>query len=276
MTPGKIPNSRRNLDIAINRLAKDEDDARRIRLVLANAIVGQMLPGGVVKGGSALKLRYGNDATRFTRDLDTARDIDLEDFVAKLRENLAAGWNGFTGNVLRREPAKPKGVPDQYVMQPFEIKLAYNQKSWLTVPLEIGHNEIGDTDEPEYGIAKDIVRLFVALGFPEPDPSPLMPLHHQIAQKLHGVSETGSDRAHDLIDMQVMVTQSELDYAKIKDTCIRLFAYRKLQAWPPLISKGEGWDRLYENQTTGLPVANRVDDAIVWANDFITLIDSAI
>jgi len=269
----KQPNSRRNLDSAINRLAKDENDERRIRLTLANTIVGQMLPSGVVKGGSALKLRYGDDATRFTRDLDTARDTALEEFISDLQDSLEKGWNNFSGHVARREPAKPEGVPAAYVMQPFEVKLSYNQKSWLTVPLEIGHNEIGDADEPEYEMAEDIVELFTALGFPAPDPIALMPLHHQVAQKLHGVSELGNNRPHDLIDMQVVISESAIDYLKTRETCIRLFEYRNLQVWPPTITKGENWDDLYESQLEGLSALDNVDAAIAWANNLIAKID---
>lgn len=271
----KQPNSRRNLDVAIHRLAKDENDMRRIRLTLANTIVGQMLPSGVVKGGSALKLRYGDSATRFTRDLDAARDVALEDFIANLQDNLEKGWNKFSGFVVRREPAKPKGVPVAYVMQPFEVKLSYNQKSWLTIPLEIGHNEIGDADESEYGMSEDIIELFTSLGFPAPDPVALMPIHHQIAQKLHGVSEPGNNRPHDLIDIQLMVSESVIDYSKTKETCVRLFDYRDFQVWPPTIVKSENWDNLYESQLEGLSVLGNVDAAIAWANDFIAKIDKA-
>jgi len=271
----KQPNSRRNLDAAISRLARDENDERRIRLTLANTIVGQIFPNGVVKGGSALKLRYGDNATRFTRDLDTARNVALEDFISDLQDSLEKGWNNFSGRVARREPAKPEGVPAAYVMQPFEVKLSYNQRSWLTVPLEVGHNEIGDADEPEYRMSDDIIELFTTLGFPAPEPIALMPLHHQIAQKLHGVSEPGNSRPHDLIDMQVIVSESELDYSKIKETCIRLFEYRNLQVWPPTITKAKNWDNLYENQLEGLPVLINVDAAIIWANDLIAQIESA-
>jgi len=53
----RIPNSRRNLDIAINRILGKETNPLQVRTVLANTIIGQMLPKGAVKGGSALKLR---------------------------------------------------------------------------------------------------------------------------------------------------------------------------------------------------------------------------
>lgn len=122
---------------------------------MANAIVGQLLPDGAVKGGSSLKLRFGDGATRFSRDLDTARASDIENYVAKLEDALLTGWNGFTGKLVPGKPAKPKGVPTRYVMQPFEVKLSYNGKSWITVPLEVGHNEIGDAESSILDVLDD-------------------------------------------------------------------------------------------------------------------------
>jgi len=52
----KIPNSRRNLDIAINRILGDTANPLQVRTIIANAIVGQLLPSGAVKGGSSLNL----------------------------------------------------------------------------------------------------------------------------------------------------------------------------------------------------------------------------
>ena len=47
------------------------------------------------------------------------------------------------------------------------------------------------------------------LGFPEPGPVPCMRLEHQIAQKLHAASSPGSNRAHDLIDLQIAVSNGK-------------------------------------------------------------------
>lgn len=44
---------------------------------MADAVVAQMLPDGAVKGGSALKLRFGDEGTRFSEDLDTVRASDM-------------------------------------------------------------------------------------------------------------------------------------------------------------------------------------------------------
>ena len=113
-----VPNSRRNLDIAIECLARDSEDAVRIRRSMANALVGQLLPDGAVKGGSSLKLRFGNEVTRFSRDLDTTRTMDIDSYAEALEDALLSGWNGFTGRLVRGKPASPKGIPAHYVMQP--------------------------------------------------------------------------------------------------------------------------------------------------------------
>lgn len=73
----KKPNSRANLDRAIERLFGNYEKSLETRSIMANAIVGQMLKGGVVKGGSGLKLRYGTSITRATMDLDTDKPLDL-------------------------------------------------------------------------------------------------------------------------------------------------------------------------------------------------------
>jgi hypothetical protein len=105
----KIPNSRRNLDLALERLHGRGRKAQQARTSMANAIVGQLLPRGVVKGGSALRLRYGYANTRFTTDLDAARDEDLEIFIDELAASLESGWNGFTGTITEREARASHG-----------------------------------------------------------------------------------------------------------------------------------------------------------------------
>ena len=150
MSGRKRPNSRRNLDIAIERMAEGRGDPLRVRATLAAAIVAQMLPGGVVKGGSALKLRFGDAQTRFTRDLDAAREGDLDSFVDGLDAALRRGWEGFTGHLAEREPAHPEGVEKRYLMRPFDAKLSYNGKWWVTaVSAEGVIRTVGAGAQPE-------------------------------------------------------------------------------------------------------------------------------
>lgn len=267
------PNSRRNLDLAIQRLASEKNEPFvRTRSVMANTVVGQMMPEGVVKGGSAIKLRLGEGATRFTTDFDVARASSLDEFIGALRAALGRGWAGFAGRVVPREPAHPEGVPPRYVMMPFDVKLDYNGKAWCTVELEVGHNEIGDADEADWGISRDIVDMFLRLGLPEPAPIPLMPLHHQVAQKLHALSDLGSKRAHDLIDLQLLEASGQVDHAKVLDACKRLFDYRQAQSWPPSIRVQEGWESAYAEQSGDLPVLEDVEKAVEWVNGLIRLV----
>lgn len=265
----KKPNSLRHLDDAIRRTSEGYGDGYvKTRTLMANAIVAQMLPDGVVKGGSAIKMRFGNAETRFTADLDTATASDPDVYAAKLNASLAQGWEGFTGRIVAREPAQPKDVPLEYVMRPFDIKLSYKGKPWCTVPLEVGANEIGDADEVEWVHLSDAEKIFVALGFPPLGKAPLMPLSHQIAQKLHALT-SGGDRVRDLVDLQLIFSNASIDKGDVRRICERLFSYRNKQSWPPIVEEEEGWANLYAEQAHGLPVEQNLSRAIEWVNSFI-------
>ena len=270
------PNSKVNLDRAIQRLYGTQARYVEIRSIIANAVVGQFLPQGIVKGGSALRLRYGLDNTRVTIDFDTAHRNDIEDFISTIETGLKAGWSGFTGEVIRRTPATPKDIPAQYVMQPFDVKLRYMKQPWCTVRLEVGYDELGDAQVAEEFIADDILDVFKNLCLDEPKPIPLMPLTHQVVQKLHGVSEPNSSRAHDLVDLQLIFAHDAVDLKEVSRIAKRLFANRRRQPWPTLIKKGESWDSLYSDAAAGLDVMGNVDEAIAWANDLIAKINASV
>ena len=270
------PNSKSNLDRAILRYAQSDVRAVSLRVSMANTIVAQMIGQGVVKGGSGLKFRYGEAATRVTIDLDTAWNTNLDAFLKDLNEKLKAGWNGFDGLLVVQRQASPRGIPFDYVMQPCDVKLNYKGTPWYTVKLEIGHNEIGDADEIDLiPPRKDVSDLFDFLCLPTPGAIPVMRLEFQIAQKLHGASAPNSKRAHDLIDLQLVLAHATLDWLKMAAICRRLFAYRKVHAWPPTITKGESWDEVYAAQAVGLSVLPTVDEAITWANELIAKIDAS-
>jgi len=102
-----------------------------------------------------------------------------------------------------------------------------------------------------------------------------MKLEYQIAQKLHGATAANSDRAHDLIDLQLILAHNQPDFAATNAVCQKLFAYRKCQAWPPVVVKGASWGAVYESQKGDLPVLPTVDEAVAWANDLIAKIAAA-
>ena len=85
-----------------------------VERLVGNVVVGQLLPPGVIKGGTALKVRMGDAQTRFSRDLDAAREsgTDVEAYLDALDQNLRTGWHGFTGTIRAgREPRVPPAVP---------------------------------------------------------------------------------------------------------------------------------------------------------------------
>jgi hypothetical protein len=262
------PTNVRSLEQRIRNLEASDGLALRRRVGMALVVVGQMLPEGAIKGGSAMALRYGR-GTRFTQDLDAARVQPLAKFRSDFEDSLAAGWAGFTGRLIEKAAPRPSGVPAAYVMQPFDVKLDYRGRPWCTVKFELGHNEIGDADEPEYQLADGLVQLFTEVGLEAPKPVRVMRADHQVAQKLHAVSEPVSERARDLVDLQLLDKGEELDLAQVEATCVRLFEYRRQQAWPPTIVSGDGWATLYEAAVEDIDVLPDVDDAVAWVNEFV-------
>ena len=266
------PANLNSLKARLRNLASGDLAVNRLDRAVANVVVAQMLPPGAVKGGTALKLRLGHERTRFTPDLDVARRGTIDQFIDEYTDALTAGWSGFTGRLVPVPPARPAGVPTAYVMQPYDIKLAYRDRAWMTIRLEVGHDEIGDTDHPELYLANDLTRVFAALGLPEPRPVAVLSVDHQIAQKLHACSAPGSERAHDLVDLQLLAQNESapVDLATTRRTCERLFASRRAHAWPPTIEAGPTWSTIYSAAADGVECRATLADAVEWANSWIS------
>lgn len=275
MTYSTPPPNLRSLEQRIRNLEADDTSSLRRQVTMAMVVVGQLLPEGAVKGGTAMALRYGRAESRFTQDLDAARVHPLREFLDDFEASLNQGWAGFTGRVVDRQPPRPPGIPPAYVMQPFDVKLDYLGRSWRTVKFELGHNEIDDALEPELRIASDLVELFTGLGLSAPGPIPVMRADHQVAQKLHAVSEPGSERARDLVDLQLLEKGEQLDLTQIKATCLRLFDYRRRHRWPPTIEVDAEWGDLYETAIEGVDVLPDVEAAVAWVNVFVRRIADA-
>jgi hypothetical protein len=240
-----------------------------------------MLPPGVIKGGAALLIRFGESGARATTDLDTSRSSEfaLDEWLDVFEERLAVGWGGFNGTLSLKKSKIPNDVPDDYVMRRFQIRLAYMSREWTTITLELMHDEVGSTAKPETRVGQRVLDLYALLGLPEPRPIPLLPVHHQIAQKLHACTGMGSngtnERAHDLVDLQLLVKEEKPDLAQVKATAMRLFASRKRQQWPPIVVAHPKWNTIYAESTGTLDVLPTVDEAVVWANTLIADIEAA-
>lgn len=272
----KPPHNVAALDREIRQMGESDANALHLRTVLASVVAGQFLDGAVMRGGGALKLRYGAETTRITDDFDACRNVPEEEFEAVCRRRLAEGWGGFSGRLVKGAKAHPEGVPPGYVMQPFEVKLAYRNHPWCTVDLEVSYNEVGDADESDcIPLPGDVTALFSKLRLPEPKPVPLMRISHQVAQKLHGVTDRPSDRVQDLIDLQLIAARETIDLAEVDAICRRLFRNRKRQAWPSEIVPAVGWRETYDGMSRGMAGLRPFDEAVEWGNAFIREIREA-
>ena len=266
---GEMPKSRAALERAIVRYAgNDTIRANELAVAFANAIVAQMVGAGVVKGGTSLKFRYDDKMTRVTSDLDTAWSESLDSFLKDVGGKLKEGWNGFKGELQILEQANPRRVPFAYVMQPCSVRLNYLGKTWRVVDLEIGHNEIGDADAYDVvPVPKTIADLAASLAFPALGDIRVMKLEYQVAQKLHGVTEARSKRAHDLIDLQLIDSLHRLDFVRTGEICRQLFRYRRKQPWAPTVVKNEKWAEKFsaEEGHMDLTTQKQIDRAAYWS-----------
>ena len=92
-------------------------------------------------------------------------------------------------------------------------------------------NEVGCTKDRDLRITDDILEIFATIGLKEPAPIPLMLVEHQVAQKLHACTWVNpktnrNDRAHDLVDLQILEPEETIDYAELREIGTRLFAAR--------------------------------------------------
>jgi len=87
----------------------------------------------------------------------------------------------------------------------------------------------------------------------------VLAIDHQIAQKLHACTSInaktgGNERAHDLVDLQILALEETIDMRAVGATSRRLFAARRSQSWPPTVVAYEGWDTIYTEAADGLGV----------------------
>jgi hypothetical protein len=155
----------------------------------------------------------------------------------------------------------------------------YNGSKWPhTISFELSRDELDSTASPEYDISADTLELFEALGLPAPEPVPLVPIVHQMAQNLHAITLPDSERAHDLIDLQLMHSARTIDLAELAATTKSLFAFRQTHPWPALVNPTSTWNDLYQTAREGMDptsphaetVAESLDAAVDWANRLLT------
>ena len=263
--PGSLPILERRIGAYAD---STQQQAGRIRVTIGQVVVAQLLPGALVKGGSGIKLRLGLDFARDSKDLDVAWRDAQHLFDDALRPSLAQGWGPFRGQLLAKSPRPRDGVPASYSMQPYIVKLTAYGRPFATVVLEVGYDELGATSDGSADtlLPNEIADMFAALGLPSPEPVPVLAAHHQIAQKIHACTEPGSERAHDLVDLQLLWPADEAGVDLVSVTTERLFAFRRAHSFPGTCTVTPDWPTAYAEAATGLDVIADVEPAAGWLN----------
>lgn len=234
-----------------------------------------MLPRSALRGGTSLKIRFGDASTRGSKDLDVARSMDREQFLAEFRDNLSLGWNGFTGELLEsKKISRPLKIPREYITETWKVKLYFNGNPWLSQEVDLGHDEIGDTSDFDLESSEEINKWFELCGLPLPSPIPVIKSHHQIAQKIHALTATPEERIHDLVDLQVILNSMKLDRELVELTCIKLFRFRKAHEWPPTLLYNAESAELYANAVEETGVIDNLLEAVDWFNELIKSLHS--
>lgn len=258
----------------------------RARRLIGIVVVGQLLEqtaAGVVKGASNIEVRVGTANSRASSDLDTVRRQTLGHYRAQLEEALRLGWHGFTGLLADQGPIATPG-PIVYQPHRFRLKLEFQGGPFTSFTVEVSPEEVGSLELVETVPSTEAAAWFAELGLPHPRPVPVLPLPHQVAQKLHACTSPdtdtwANDREHDLIDLQLALGDVDelerLDLSEFRRPAERLFDARSMHPWPPEVTSRAGWEDAYAEQARGLGVLADLESAIAWANRLIARIAQA-
>jgi len=273
----------------------------RARVMLCTLIVSQMLPDAVaVKGGMGVKLRFGERGTRATADLDVSTRVRGEEFEQAFRARLAAGWGTVSASKgeLRRNPDAPERVAftaairavklhdpglarPEYVMHPYRVSIAFLGAAWGALDVEVSDPEIDAYAHTRKEIDGELVQFGAYFGFGDLQPVELVDLEYQMAQKLHAVTDPAYERAHDLVDLQLL-WGADPDLTVLRRLCERTFDWRRQQIWPPFpLRSMDGWELAYadaraETEVGGTtPVLPDVTAAREWLTQVIKIITSS-
>ena len=238
----------------------------RVRRMLCTLVVSQMLPDAVVvNGGTGVKLRMGESRTRATADLDVSTEYRGEQFEEAFELALRAGWGvvpaakgvvrrdpdapdrvAFTAELKRRPVHDPGSDRPQYVMHPYRVSLFFVGKPWAGIDVEVSDSEIDPAAHAPARVDDELADLNDSFGFGELRPIELVALEYQIAQKLHAVTDVVYDRAHDLVDLQLLWSVG-VQLSELRELCVQTFGFRHAQEWPPLPLRAmDSWELAYE------------------------------
>lgn len=235
----------------------------------------------LLKGGTLLQHRLDVPA-RTTNDVDGLIRGDIDEFLHALDRVLEEPWGPFA---LRRGDVEVIEVPTR-VLKPrrFDLYLELRGTTWRRIQFELS------PDEAEIGEESEAVEPPPLGGFGLPDPEALVgiALRHQIAQKLHAVSDphdppaSVNDRPRDVIDLLLLhdlaratgsptsadiASAAEAVFQARADDAIAL--EREPRYWPPIVVAHSHWAEAYERAAASAGVDLPIEGAVAEVNAWI-------
>lgn len=224
---------RERLEKTLARVAREQglDQERLRRWVSFLALCGALdrgLQSGILdsyylKGGVAMELRFAENA-RATKDLDLAMKGPRAARLKSLADALAAGFDEFTFRIK----AQTRDMEQADTVR-VEVAVQYRTRSWQTIEVDLGPANAYEID-----LVEPNVRGLVELGIPVVSPVRCLNIAEQVAQKLHACTgPASSDRARDVLDILLIESLGQLDYAATAVAARRVFAERATHGFPP-------------------------------------------
>jgi len=242
--PSKPPRPRppERLEKTLARVARDRGlDQERLRRwvsflalcgVLERAAADGLLGGYYLKGGVAMELRFAQRA-RATKDLDLGLQGDRAARVREFEQALKLGFDQFS---FRIKPAiRQMDLADTVRI---DVAIQYRTRAWQTIEVDLG--PVGATS---VDLIAPAIQGLRELGVPVTSPVRCISLSEQVAQKLHACTapHTAAMRARDVLDILLIETLGQLDYAAARKSARRVFRERATHDFPRIFAFPPIW-----------------------------------
>jgi len=191
-----------------------------------------------VKGGVALELRL-HPTPRATDDIDLV--VHGTDNLMQALDRSLISENDeprVHGGFTFQRKGEPRDL--QNGAWRIEMTVRYEGSAWNTISVDLAGEEIPGV-VPEYIDAIDLS----VLHLPGPDVVPCLPVNHQLAQKIHGMTQPPkegrrNERVKDLVDV-LLIEELLGEMAELRRTCVNVFEARGTHEWPPTLEVHEHW-----------------------------------
>jgi hypothetical protein len=227
------PRPPERLEKTLARVAREQgiDQERLRRWVSFLALCGLLeraLAEGILgtyhlKGGVAMELRFAQRA-RATKDLDLGIDAMRTNRLQTLSAALNLGFDQFTFRIK----AQTRDMEQADTIR-VQVALQYKTRSWQTIDVDLGPAKLDNID-----LIAPQVHGLAELGIHVVSPVRCLRLADQVAQKLHACTGPFSaGRARDILDILLIDTLGELNYAEARNAARRIFEERATHEFPP-------------------------------------------